>query len=48
MESIYNSEKERLQAERLLACSPARLILTEIFRVSLLKTVLSFLTNQST
>ena len=44
MESIENSEKERLQAEHFLACSPERDI--GIFRVSLLKTFLPFLINQ--
>ena len=45
MESIQNSEKERLQDERLLAFSPDSD--KDIFRMSLLKTVLPFLTNQA-
>ena len=48
MEIISNSEKERLQAERLLACSPLSSDTDkEIFHMSLLKTVLPFLTNQA-
>ena len=48
MESIQNSEKERLQAS--VACLLAWLPDTDkkVFRVKLLKTVLSFLTNQAT
>ena len=43
------SEKGKLQAEPLLACLPARLPDTdkEIFRVSLLKNALLFLTTQA-
>ena len=45
LESIFKSEKGKIEAKCFLACSPDTD--KEIFHVSLLKTVLPFLTNKA-